>query len=145
MVKENVSQLHASFIEKWVAELPPTIAVLKEEYAPMELVVSIIPGKPEASSVIFRLGDYNGFGLYFGYGFSFEEMDWPNELILDVLDSVRRGHFHEKIWEWHGRILRSEGQLILKSGMVLSDKGCNNLLGLLPFGTVRDMQYAPWD
>ncbi len=132
------------FLRTWAEALPQGTADLVETQVPRERVVRITPRMPGASQVEFRLGDDGGFGLYFGCGFSFEEIAWSVELVVDILDSIRRGGFREEVWEWGGRIVRTEGRLKLKSGRSLADKGYR-LPGLLRLGTVREVKYAPWD
>ncbi len=135
---------HAVLLKDWAATLPPGTATVEVDEAPMEVVVRIIPGKQGASSVEFRLGVYGGFGLYFGAGFSFEELVWSDSLVVDVLDSIRRGRFRETVWNWRGRIVRTMGELKLGSGRALSDKAFK-WPGVLGLGIPREVEYAPWD
>lgn len=140
----GVAESHAALLRDWAAALPPGCASLHAVAAPHELVVRIIPRKEGPSPVEFRLSDYGAFGLYFGRGFAFEEMEWSDNLVRDVVDSIRRGGFREVVWEWRGRVVRTAGELKLRSGKVLSDKGLK-WPGMLGLGIEREVDYASWD
>ena len=131
-------------IRQWVATLPRGSAEVTEEALAHETVLTIKPSNPRASPIEFRVSDYGTFGLYFGKGFAFEEIPASVDHVLDICDSIRRGRLQERVWEWRGRVVKTEGVLELSRGR-LTDRGTRHWAALLGLGTPRLIQYEPWD
>ena len=139
----------ADEIRKWMAAIPPDVAVLKEDHK--QGFLRITPIKSGACNVEFELsldGDEDIlYGLYFGHGFNFDDMytiDIDADCVVNILEAISQGGFHERIWKVKNNIIRTQGELRLKDGTVLSDRGSNSLLNIFMTGTVQDIEYVSW-
>ena len=136
-------------IRKWMAAIPPNIAVLKEDHEPD--FIRITPIKSGSCNVEFELsldGDEDTlYGLYFGQGFCFDEgytKDIDADCVVNILEAISQGGFREKVWKVNNKILRTQGELRLKDGTVLRDRGSYGFLSIFMTGTVQDIEYVSW-
>lgn len=131
-------------LESWFKKQPPGLVDFVRQDTEYESVFQFLPKHHNSSFVEFRIGNEGSFGLYFGKGFAFEDITFDTNFVLDVLDSVKAARIQESIWKFGGKIVRSQGKLILGTGEEITDQGSNSIFGLFRLGRKTDIEYEKW-
>lgn len=130
-------------IRDWVEALPAGVVRLTVEQAEMERVMRVVPTRVGAASIVLRIADYGGCGVYAGEGFMIEELRDAPERAIEICGGVRDGLLQEKIWWWRDKSVLVDSVLKLPSGQVRSSIARRWwLLPLMP--RKQEVQYLPW-
>ena len=141
--KENIAS-----IKEWYQALPENVADQFEQDLENEFVLTIKAKSPNASGIEFRIGKHDGkFSIAVGKGIQFDALELSDKLIIEILESVREGKVKETIIEYGGKLIRSQGVLILPKEPWYCKRA--NFWGNLWYGVIkktasRTITYARW-
>jgi len=142
VVSESAGTILEKLIVDWVGTLPAGVVRWTVEEAPMERVVWIDPIRVGAASVVLRIADYGGCGVYAGEGLMIEEIRDAPGTIIQMCEGVRDGLLRERVWRWRNKSVIVHSDLELPSGHWRTFVVRWWLLPLLP--RKQEVQYRPW-
>jgi hypothetical protein len=129
--KENIA-----IIKEWYQALPKNIADEFEQDFEYEFVFTIKAKKTNTSGIEFRIGKHDGkSSLAIGQGIQFDGLELSDKLIIEILDSVKKGKVKETIIEHDGKLISSQGILNLPRKPWYCKR--SNFWGKLWYGAIK--------
>jgi hypothetical protein len=114
VIENNICINAVSTIHQWVDRLPSNSANLIESELDYEYVLKIEANNKKACNIEARIGKRDKTAIFaLGYGIQFDRIEVSDNLILDILESVRKGNVIETIWKYDDKCYRSKGILKL--------------------------------
>jgi hypothetical protein len=131
-------------VKEVLAALPPGIAQLAEEEDEYEHRLEVRPSSRSHCWFQLTFGNYDTYGLAFGHGLRFEDLQISEYSPTLVVQAIVDGNVKETVWFRHGKAVKAMGRITLPDGRFLQDKATDTLSGLVGLGEPEELTYSSY-